>query len=59
MRFRPFTVRHKAEHEQVERELDKHEHEIVDMAKRLVRLEAEVGIYRPFFTDMGHHDEGV
>ena len=31
--------------------LDKNEAKIVDMAARLVRLEAEVGIYRPFFVN--------
>jgi hypothetical protein len=42
---------HAAEHETVTKRLDANETRIVDMAKRLVRLEAEVDIYRPFFVD--------
>jgi hypothetical protein len=42
---------HAAEHKEVAERLDKNEAKIVDMAARLVRLEAEVGIYRPFFVN--------
>jgi hypothetical protein len=42
---------HNAEHETVTKRLDANEARIVDMAKRLVRLEAEVDIYLPFFVD--------
>ena len=42
---------HAAEHKEVGERLDANEARIVDMAARLVRLEAEVGIYRPFFID--------
>lgn len=38
------------EHERAERELAANQAELVDMATRLVRLEAEVDIYRPFFV---------
>jgi hypothetical protein len=42
---------HRAEHERTAKVLARHERDIVDMATRLVRLEAEVGIYRPFIID--------
>jgi hypothetical protein len=51
MRLLRQTHAHKAEHEIVTKRLDANEARIVDMAKRLVRLEAEVDIYRPFFVD--------
>jgi hypothetical protein len=41
-------ARHRADHEKTSRVLARHEKDIVDMAARLLRLEAEVGIYRPF-----------
>jgi hypothetical protein len=45
--------RDKADREQVEARLENTERDIVDLAARLVRLEAEVGIYRPLFDDKG------
>ena len=39
----------KEEHERTEKQLAENQAELVDMATRLVRLEADVGIYRPFF----------
>jgi hypothetical protein len=42
---------HKAEHETVTKRLDANEARIVDMAKRLVRLEAEVDIFRLSVVD--------
>lgn len=42
---------HKEEHELVQKELARSEQKIVDLAVRLVRLEAEVDIYRPFFIE--------
>ncbi len=41
---------HAAEHEEVQAELARHEDKLVDMAARLVRLEAAVGIYKPLIT---------
>lgn len=40
-----------AEHNKVQAELARHEKQITDLAARLVRLEAEVDIFRPFFVD--------
>lgn len=40
-----------ADHEKVQAELARHERQIVDLAARLVRLEAEVDIFRPFFIE--------
>jgi hypothetical protein len=48
-----FNRRHKVERDQVEARLENTERDIVDLAARLVRLEAEVGIYRPLFDDKG------
>lgn len=53
MRLLWVKERHEADHERIERELAEHEAQLVDMAARLVRLEAEVGIYQPLFV----HDE--
>lgn len=39
------------DHEMIQAELARHERQIVDLAARLVRLEAEVDIFRPFFVD--------
>jgi hypothetical protein len=41
--------RRKRDRETVEARLENTERDIVDMAARLVRLEAEVGIYKPLF----------
>lgn len=41
----------KEESRRVNQQLEETERDIVDMAARLARLEAEVGIYRPLFTD--------
>lgn len=41
------ATRTQQEHAQVMRELDENERRIVDMAIRLVRLEAEIGVFRP------------
>lgn len=49
MRLLRVKEQHEADHERVEQELAEHEAQLVDMAARLVRLEAEVGIYRPLF----------
>jgi hypothetical protein len=43
--------RDKAERERIDARLAKTENDIVDMAARLVRLEAEVGIFKPFFVN--------
>jgi hypothetical protein len=43
--------RDKADRARVQARLAKTEMDIVDMVVRLVRLEAEVGIYKPFFID--------
>lgn len=48
-----FKKRDKAEREQVQARLENNERDIVDLAARLVRLEAEVGIYKPLFDDKG------
>jgi hypothetical protein len=45
--------RDKSDREEVEARLENTERDIVDLAARLVRLEAEVGIYRPLFDDKG------
>lgn len=44
------TKIHTAEHNEVQAELAQHEERLVDMAARLVRLEAAVGIYKPLIT---------
>jgi hypothetical protein len=48
-----WKLRRKAakDHQVVGAELERREAEIVDMAVRLVRLEAEVDIFRPFFVN--------
>jgi hypothetical protein len=46
-----FSRREKSEREHVQETLKKTDLDIVDMAARLVRLEAEVGIFKPFFLD--------
>jgi len=51
MRLLRVKEQHEADHARVEKELAKHEAELVDMAARLVRLEAEVGIYKPIFIE--------
>ncbi len=50
------TKAHVADHEQVQAELAVHEERLVDMAARLVRLEAAVGIYKPLIQ---LHDEDM
>jgi hypothetical protein len=48
------NLRRKRDRETVEARLENTERDIVDMAARLVRLEAEVGIYKPLFdSDKG------
>ncbi len=49
-RFKP-RDQHNHDRAKVQARLQRNEDDIVDMAARLVRLEAEVGIYRPFFID--------
>lgn len=39
------------DHAKVQADLERHERQITDLAARLVRLEAEVDIFRPFFVD--------
>ena len=51
MRLLRVREQHEADHKRVEKELAEHEKHLVDMAARVVRLEAEVGIYRPLFVD--------
>jgi hypothetical protein len=43
----------KADRDHVKAELEKTDMDLVDMTARLVRLEAEVGIYKPLFDDKG------
>jgi len=49
--MRLFWRRDEAEHARIQATLEKTELDIVDMAARLVRLEAEVDIFKPFFLD--------
>ncbi len=42
---------HVAEHARARRQIEETRAQTVDMAARLVRLEAEVGIYKPLFTN--------
>lgn len=51
MRLLRVKEQHEADHERIEEELAERERHLVDMATRLARLEAEVGIYRPLFID--------
>jgi hypothetical protein len=51
MTFLKLRRQARADHVRVERELAEREAVMVDLAIRLVRLEAEVEIYRPFYLD--------
>ena len=41
------ALRERIREEEIEETLDRHEHDLKEMAKRVRRLEAEAGIYYP------------